>query len=192
MAFPIPANGVHAPIRTRWQVITGAPCSGKTAVIQELARRGHRVVPEAARNYIDAKLAEGLSLAQIKADRLAFERQILYAKFRIEQTLPPGDLIFMDRAVPDSVAYFVFEGLDHGEPLRHSQKIRYHNIFFLERLKFEKDAVRAESEAGAERLDELLKKTYLTLNYRIIRVPVMNVARRVDLILAWVLACAVR
>lgn len=174
--------------RTRWQVITGAPCAGKTAVIEELALRGHRVVPETARAYIDAQLAAGLTLDRIKADRLAFERRILLAKAAIEQTLPPDDLFFLDRALPDSIAYFAIEGLDTLEPLLHSRKFHYANIFFLERLPFQKDAARAESAAGAAQLDDLLRQTYQQLGYPIIEVPAMSIAQRVELILASVAA----
>ena len=66
---------------THWQVITGAPCSGKTAVIRELENRGFRVVHEVARSFIEAQLKEGKSLTAVKADRLAFERHILQKLF---------------------------------------------------------------------------------------------------------------
>ena len=54
--------------QTNWHVITGAPCSGKTAAISEIERRGIRVVHEVARSYIDQQLNKGLQLAQIKTD----------------------------------------------------------------------------------------------------------------------------
>ncbi|MBI5897255.1 MAG: ATP-binding protein, partial [Desulfobacterales bacterium] len=94
------------PSTTRWQVITGAPCSGKTALIENLARRGHPVVPETARAYINLRLAQGLALSQIKADPLRFERSILLEKVALETALPKDRLVFMDRAIPDSVAYY--------------------------------------------------------------------------------------
>jgi hypothetical protein len=68
------------PIPTNWHVITGAPCSGKTAVIEALARQGYRIVPEIARSYIESRLACGATLNAIKADALAFESHILLGK----------------------------------------------------------------------------------------------------------------
>jgi predicted ATPase len=53
---------------------------GKTTAIDRLARLGYPVVPEAARAYIDSRLAAGLTLAQIKANPLSFERHILMEK----------------------------------------------------------------------------------------------------------------
>ena len=69
--------------QTEWHIITGAPCSGKTTVIKDLAQRGIRVIHEAARAYIDRQLGRGLGLDQIKTDMLQFERHILHAKIRI-------------------------------------------------------------------------------------------------------------
>ena len=40
-------------------VLTGAPCTGKTAVINQLESMGHAVMPEISRDYITK---DGLSL----------------------------------------------------------------------------------------------------------------------------------
>ena len=169
--------------RVPWSVITSAPCSGKTAVIETLAGRGYTVVPEVARAYIDSLLAEGRTLAQIKADALAFERHILLEKVRIEQALAGNRPAFLDRAVPDSIAYFRLEGLPAHEPMRLSRSTRYARIFLFERLDFEKDNVRAEDEALAARLEMLLAEAYVQLGYEVIRVPVMDIHRRAAFVL---------
>ena len=169
--FPCPPD-------TRWHVITGAPCSGKTSVIESLHNLGYRVVPEVARAYIDHQLSQGATLETIKADPLAFERHLLMQKMAIEQTLPHNQRIYLDRAVPDSVAYYQIEGLDPREPLRLSRRVHYQKVFLFERLNFEKDAVRAEDHLSAACIEQLLAQCYTTLGYRIIRVPVMTVAQR--------------
>ncbi len=168
---------------TNWYVITGAPCSGKSSVIQALAQRGFKVVHETARAYIDGQLASGLTLEEIKSDMLSFERHILLEKVRVEATLPKNRLHFLDRAVPDSVAYFQLEGLDHDEPLGYSRQIRYRGVFLFERLAFETDAVRTEDNELASQIELLLENCYRQLGYAIMRVPVMPVERRAD----WVL-----
>ena len=45
--------------QTKWHVITGGPCYGKTTLIQLLAERGFRKVPEMARLYIEEEVARG-------------------------------------------------------------------------------------------------------------------------------------
>ena len=168
---------------TNWHVITGAPCSGKTTVIRKLEKLGYRVVHEVARAYIDDQMNRGKSLDQIKADVLSFERHILDEKIKIESSLPEKATIFLDRAVPDSIAYFKLEGLDPTEPIEKSHAARYQKIFFFERLLFEKDAVRSENDMMAARLDRLLKESYQMLGYEIIQVPMTPVEKRVDFIL---------
>ena len=158
---------------TRWSVITGAPCSGKTAVIHMLQQRGYKVVHEVARAYIDSELLKGRTLSEIKADEWAFERHILMEKVRIESTLKKDEIIFFDRGVPDSIAYYKINGLDCAEPFQKSAEVRYQNIFLFERLRFLTDPVRAENEKTAERLGRLIEEGYQALGYDIIHVPVL-------------------
>lgn len=168
---------------TNWQVITGAPCSGKTAVIFELEQMGYRVVHEAARAFIDEQLQKGRGILEIKSDVFSFENHILSQKIKVEQSLPDNELIFLDRAIPDSIAYYILEGIDPVDPIHKSQSIQYKNIFLFARLRFEKDDVRSEDEVIADRLDRLLQKSYETLDYDVIRVPVMSIKDRVEFIL---------
>lgn len=46
-------------VRTNWHVITGAPCSGKTTLIDLLTDKGFRTVPETARQCFENELARG-------------------------------------------------------------------------------------------------------------------------------------
>ena len=108
---------------TNWCVITGAPCSGKTSVVNELERRGYKVVHETARAYIDQQLAAGRRLDQIKADELAFENHILNAKLAIESSLPANETIFFDRGIPDSIAYFKLAGLNPARACKKRQPV---------------------------------------------------------------------
>lgn len=169
---------------TQWMVITGAPCSGKTSAIELLESRGYAVVQEAARALIDQSLKDGLSLEEIKADELGFETKLLETKIATESALNPNQLIFLDRAIPDSIAYFIKAGFDATAPLAAGRLFRYRKVFLFERLHFKKDAVRSEDAATAERLEILLSESYRILGYDLIRVPVITVTKRVDFILS--------
>ena len=169
--------------QTNWYVITGAPCSGKTAVIDELEQRGFHVIHEVARAYIDEQLAEGLLLYQIKADELQFERHILNEKVRIEASLSANETVFFDRGLPDSIAYFKLSGIDSTEPLKKSGCHRYKHVFFFERFGFSKDSVRSENEATADKLDFLIYESYRMLGYDLVPVPKLQIPKRTDFIL---------
>lgn len=168
---------------TNWYVITGAPCSGKTAVINELARRGYAVVHEVARAYIAKELKKGRRLEQIKANALKFERHILFEKLKIESALSEESIIFLDRGVPDSIAYFALEGLDPEEALKKSRIARYKKIFLFERLRFLKDTIRSENAKMADRLNRLIAQSYRKLHYEIMHVPILSIEERTDFIL---------
>jgi predicted ATPase len=165
-------------------VITGAPCSGKTSVIEGLSRRGCKVVPEAARAYIDSQLNLGYSLEEIKSDILSFERHILHAKVRIEKKLSKTQNVFLDRAIPDSIAYFQLVGLAWTEPLAYSRMFRYKKIFMFDQLAFEKDAVRSENPILSAHIESLLEQCYRDLGYPITRVPALPIDQRIEFILA--------
>jgi predicted ATPase len=155
----------------------------RTSVIREIERRGHQVIHEVARAYIDRQLSRGWQIDQIKADIRQFEHHILHEKIRIEASLKKADPIFFDRGVPDSIAYFVLEGLDPAEPLKYSRQTGYSRVFFFERLNFHQDDVRSEDDVIAARLNDLLLDAYEKAGYTVIMVPVMAVKDRADLIL---------
>jgi predicted ATPase len=148
-----------------------------------LEQRGYKVVHEVARAYIDNELMRGKTLTQIKADEWAFERHILIEKVRIESTLKKDEVVFFDRGVPDSIAYYKLNGLDSTEPFQKSREVRYQNVFLFERLRFLTDPVRSEDEKTARRLNRLIEESYQSLGYDIIHVPIISVEGRTEFIL---------
>jgi len=168
---------------TQWIAITGAPCSGKTAVIDALSRRGFRVVPEAARAIIDRRLKAGKSLAAIRSDPLALQRAVLASKRESERALPVSATVFWDRGLPDGLAYYRLHGLDADEVRRHC-RYRYRHVFILDRLPMRLDPVRSEDDATARQLERLLTAAYGELGYRPTRVPLLTIDQRIDFILS--------
>ena len=165
-------------------MITGAPCSGKTTVVRELEQRGFKVVHEVARAHIAGELAKGKTMETIKADVAAFERHILMEKNSIESALDPTETIFLDRAIPDSIAYYRLYGLDPEEPIEYAKKFQYKKVFLFDRFEFDKDRVRDENDAEAEMLDRLLCESYEMLGYEILRVPIAPIPDRVRFVCA--------
>lgn len=168
---------------TRWCVFTGAPCSGKTTVLDALEKRGFIVIPETARAYVEKERKKGRTVASIRKNPLLFQRHILYSKVYTEKRLPPQELIFLDRGLPDSIAYFRLSNLPMDEPVTLSRKRRYGAVFLFQRLPLKPDPVRREDDATAARIEGLIRDAYRSLGYAPIHVPIMSVADRVDFIL---------
>jgi predicted ATPase len=168
---------------TNWHVVTGAPSSGKTALVWEFEKLGYRVIHEVARSYIETLMNQGWTLEEIRADKKSFENRILNAKITIEEDLPKDQLIIFDRAIPDSIAYFEVAGLNAKEAIEKSPRNRYKKVFLLDLLPFEVDNARIEDSRIAIRLDKCLEQSYKMLGYEVTRIGVMPIEERLRLVL---------
>jgi predicted ATPase len=168
---------------TNWYVVTGAPSSGKTALVRELEKLGYWVIHEVARAYIETQMEQGRTLQEIRADKRSFENWILHAKIAMEEHLPKDQVIIFDRAVPDSIAYFEVAGLDAAEAIGKSPRNRYKKVFLLDRLPYEVDHARIEDSQIAVRLHQSLEQSYKMLGYQVTKIGVMPLQERLELVL---------
>lgn len=169
---------------SNWYVITGAPSSGKTTVVKLLEKSGYNVLYEAARIYIDQELQKGKTIQEIRKNEANFQRKILDLKIHYESKLSPKEITFLDRAIPDSIAYYELVGLPIDKCLEKATRNSYYKkIFIFEKLEFDKDYARTESKKEIEKLERLLEKAYKDLAFPIIKVPKMSIAKRVKFIL---------
>jgi predicted ATPase len=168
---------------TNWYVVTGAPSSGKTTLVRELEKLGYRVVHEVARTHIEQQMARGQTLEEVRADKKSFENSILNAKIAIEADLSEDEVIILDRAIPDSIAYFEVAGLDTKGAIVKSPRNRYKKVFLLDRLPYQADHARVEDIQTAVSLDQGLEQSYRMLGYDVIRVAVMPIEDRTKFIL---------
>lgn len=167
-----------------WYVITGAPSSGKTTIIKLLEKKGYKVLYEMARTYIDGELRKGKSLKTIRKDEADFQRKIFDLKIQYERKLNPKEITFLDRAIPDSIAYYELAKVPRDKYLdKVIKRTYYKKIFLFEKLEFEKDYARTESKKEADRLEKLLEKAYQNLSLPVIKVPKMTVKKRLKFIL---------
>ena len=171
-------------VQTRWYVITGAPSCGKTTLVDQLAGRGYRTVPEIARQYLEGEVARGRAIAEIRADMDFCTRQVLDMQRRIEDALPAGELLFVDRGLPDCLAFFRLAGVDPNDHLAACLRHRYAGVFLLDPLPFERDGTRMENDAViAPYLEAWHARDYLALGYDVVRVPVLPPPERLAYVL---------
>ena len=169
-------------IQTNWHVITGAPCSGKTTLIKRIADKGFQTVPETGRIVIEAELARGRTLEEIRENESVFQRSLLDARVKVEHSISTNDLVFLDRALPEFITFYRANGLNPNEILSECLHYRYASIFILDRLPLIRDGVRAEDDATSDFLDEWLARDYSALGYDVVRVPVFPVEERLQFI----------
>lgn len=120
---------------TNWYVITGGPSTGKTTVINLLSERGYKTTIEHARHYIDTMKDEGNTVEEIRANKRQFQLGVLDMQIDQEAELSPSDIVFLDRAIPDAMAYYQFLDLEYDQKLLDAvQQASYKKIFILDRL----------------------------------------------------------
>lgn len=170
-------------ISTKWNVITGGPSSGKTTTVNQLKKLGFSSSPESARTLIDIGISSGLTIQEVRRNEKHFNQSILCIQMAIENVLLPEKVCFHDRGIPDSLAYIRLSGGDERIARKFAAKRKYHNIFLLELLPFQKDYARIEDSEKAKHIEQLIYETYTELNYQVIRVPMLTIEERVYFIL---------
>ena len=174
----------HKEIITNWRVITGGPCTGKTTVIELLAKRGYKTTIEHARHYIDTQKIHGRTVEEIRENKKEFQLGVLNMQIEEEGKLDVNEQVFLDRALPDAMAYYQFLGLEYDERLvEQCNKYCYKKVFILDRLPLVNDYARREDEAEQIRIHKLIISVYKTYPCPIVHVPVLPPEERVDFIL---------
>ncbi len=171
--------------RTNWTVITGGPSSGKTTTIGILRRRGFTTTIEHARHFIDTMRVTGKSVAEIRSNQMAFQRGVMEMQIEQERMLDPAKLVFLDRALPDGLAYHRYLGLTVApEYLSAIHPGVYRAVFVMDLLPLKADYARSEDQVAQKEIHRLLVEVYLELGYQPVAVPPLAPEARVDFILA--------
>ena len=171
-------------MQTNWYVITGGPSSGKTTTVNLLKAKGYKTTIEHARHYLDTKRNSGKTVEEVRKHQVEFQLAILDMQIEQEKNLSPDDVVFLDRAIPDALAYYRFLNLPEDETLLEALKtVSYKKIFILDCLPFVKDYARTEDDAAQKKIQALLTEVYESLLFPVIYVPVLQPDERVDFIL---------
>ena len=169
---------------TNWYVITGGPSTGKTTVINLLTEKGYKTTIEHARHYIDTMKEEGRTVEEIRTNKRKFQLGVLDMQIEQEAELSPSETVFLDRAIPDAMAYYRFLKLEYDKILLDAMKeVAYKKIFILDRLPFVNDYARTEDEQAQKLIHQLIIEVYQSLEFPVVFVPVISPDERVEFIL---------
>ena len=155
-------------------IISGGPGAGKTTMLLELEKLGHRFAPEVAREIIQEQVRTG-GTALPWADRAAYVELMLRRSIEsFEQHTPASALLFADRGIPDTLAYARRIGVPTAAIERACREYRYAPLVFLAPPWAEiycTDAERKQDFAEAEETYYGLAEVYAECGYRTIEVP---------------------
>lgn len=169
---------------TNWYVITGGPSSGKTTTVNLLKERGYITTFEHARHYLDTQRLKGRTIEEVRKQQKEFQLGVLEMQIEQENQILPEVLVFLDRAIPDALAYYRFLNLPEDEKLTEALRtVSYKKIFILDCLPLVNDYARTEDAAAQKQIHALLIEVYQALGFPVIQVPVLPPEERVDFIL---------
>lgn len=169
---------------TNWYVITGGPGCGKTTTVNLLRERGYNTTIEHARHFLYTQRIKGVSIEEARRNQLEFQLGVLNMQIEQEASLVPDQMVFLDRALPDSLAYYYFLNLEPDKRLLETlRKVSYKKVFILDLLPLVNDYARKEDEAEQKKIHELIREVYSSLLSPILHVPVLPPEERADFIL---------
>lgn len=168
-------------------LIIGGPGSGKTTLIDYLSNQGHVCYPEISREVTLEAQKKGI-------DQLFLKNPLLFSKLLLEGRVKQhqkaceemADVVFIDRGIPDVLAYMHYIGDKYPESFDLAcKKHTYSKIFLLPPWEtiYESDEARYENFEQANAIHTHLVETYNKYGYNLIEVPKDTVANRADFIL---------
>lgn len=166
-------------------VLTGAPGTGKTSIINKLSDLGHNIISEPARTLIEEyRLNSPELLPHVsKENRIKFQDAI--EKITIDNYLE-NISGFFDRSILDEIGYRNRYKINISENLdKAAREYRYDKVFIFPYWNeiFKNDDVRYETSEEAEILSVFLHDAYVNYGYSPIVVPKLSILDRLKFIL---------
>ena len=168
-------------------VIIGGPGTGKTTIIEGLLAKGFCCYPEISREVTLEAKKQGI-------EQLFLENPLLFSELLLEGRKKqfynaqnePHDIVFLDRGIPDVLAYMHYIGDSY--PAFFDLACREHiytKIFLLPPWEeiYESDNERYENFEQATLIYNHLTETYQKYGYHLIEVPKGTVEERISFIL---------
>lgn len=168
-------------------VIVGGPGSGKTTIIDYLKTKGFCCFEEVSREITAKAQADGIEQLFL-TDPVLFSKLVLEGRQKqyINARECEEKLVFLDRGLPDVVAYLDYFGTSYPKQFDVvCKKHFYSHVFILPPWEeiYRSDAERYENFEQAQKIHENIINSYKKLGYQLIAVPKESIEVRTEFIL---------
>lgn len=175
-------------MKKRKIVITGGPGTGKSSIIRRLEAQGHECLHEISRQVTLEAQKQGISQLFLEQP-LLFSEKLLEGRIvqHKEADMLPASTIFIDRGLPDVLAYMDYFKTSYPPRFQEACKNHsYDKVFLLPPWEeiYISDNERYESFRESLRISRFLKQAYKTFGYDPIEVPKEPIEHRTDFILS--------
>ena len=167
-------------------LLIGGPSSGKTTLMNHLESEGHICYPEISREVILKAREEGVDYLFLENPMLFSERLLEGRIKQYEKATTEGKHVFIDRGIPDVVAYMDYIGDIYPEKfIAACETYKYDKVFLLPPWEeiYTSDAERYESYEEASKIHHFLVDTYTKYGYDLHEVPKTSVEERFQFII---------
>jgi len=167
--------------------ITGGPGTGKTSIIKGLQSLGYLCYEEISRQVTLQARKDGIEQLFL-TEPLLFSEKLLESRTQQfeDASKESTALVFLDRGIPDILAYMDFIGDSYPNHFIQACKTHnYESVFILPPWEdiFVSDAERYENFEQSKIINNHLIETYKQFGYDLKTVPFGSVKERVDFIL---------
>lgn len=165
-------------------IITGAPGTGKTTLIDSLRTDGFNCFEEVSRKLITSQQEQKGNKTPWQ-DVVGFTN-LVYQKITAELNLKSNKITFVDRGLADNIAYLKLK--EHpicSKFLNFNYKKHYHvTVFMLPPWQeiYTEDPQRLQSFEDAKKLHNLLVETYTNLGFLVKNLPKTTISKRLNFI----------
>lgn len=168
-------------------VITGAPGTGKTSIINELTKRNFNCIYENSREVISEQIIKGGDILPWK-NQIAFENTIANMRAKQYLTSPKKSICFFDRSAVDCAAYLKSNNLKvTSEIIKIIKRCTFNSTAFYTPIWeeiYKNDNERIEKIEQAKEIEGQILYVYRRQGYRLIEIPKISVIERVNFILS--------
>ena len=168
-------------------IITGAPGTGKTSIINALKKRGYSCVEENSREIIADQIINRGEILPWK-NQIAFENLISRKRAKKYESITKDEIYFFDRSTIDCIAYLKLNNLEPSKEILEAIKTcKFNsNVFYTpiwEEI-YTNDSERKEDIITAKNIENVLLTTYQSFGYTLVEVPKLPVNERTAFILS--------
>lgn len=168
-------------------VITGGPGTGKTTIINKLIEKGFYCFPEISREITHRARENGIEQLFLEYP-MFFSEQLLEARIKQfeEAKKHQADIVFLDRGIPDVLAYMHYIGDSNTSNFKQAcSENRYTKVLLLPPWEaiYTSDEERYENFEQAKLIYNHLRETYQFFDYQILEVPFGTVEERIGFIM---------
>lgn len=167
-------------------IVTGAPGSGKTSVMNILLCKGVSCYDEPARAIIAEQRHIGGSGIYDRDPYLFKELMLSRCIYQYLQAQNVGGTFIFDRGIPDMLAYSQCFNLPWGSEQKAAAVYRYNQVVFFApscEAIFTNDEDRKLSFSQAQAFEDYLKLAYQKQGYKLVELPFVSPEERADFIL---------